>query len=81
MMSFRCIEHKNNFPTKGLLLDWLPQNGYIERFNRSYQEGVLDAFVMPTIHEAREETLQWMEDYNKNHPRESLGDKTPAECR
>jgi putative transposase len=57
------------------------QNGYIERFNRSYREGVLDAFILTTIHEAREETLQWMDDYNNNHPHESLGDKTPAECR
>jgi putative transposase len=29
------------------------QNGYIERFNRSYREGVLDAFVLTSIHEAR----------------------------
>jgi putative transposase len=56
------------------------QNGYIERFNRSYREGVLDAYILTTIHEAREETLQWMDDYNNNHPHESLGDKTPAEC-
>jgi putative transposase len=56
------------------------QNGYIERFNRSYREGVLDAFILTTIHEAKEETLQWMDDYNNNHPHDSLGDKTPAEC-
>jgi putative transposase len=55
------------------------QNGYIERFNRSYREGVLDAFILSTIHQAREETLCWMEDYNNHHPHESLGDKTPAE--
>ena len=42
---------------------------------------MLDAFVLTTIHEAKEETLQWMDDYNNNHPHESLGDKTPAECR
>jgi putative transposase len=56
------------------------QNGYIERFNRSYREGVLDAYILTSIHEAREETMIWMEDYNNNHPHESLGDKTPAEC-
>ena len=55
------------------------QNGYVERFNRSYREGVLDALILSSIHEAREETAQWMEDYNNNHPHESLGDKTPAE--
>ena len=56
------------------------QNGYIERFNRSYREGVLDAYILSTIHQAREETNQWMDDYNNNHPHESLDDKTPAEC-
>ena len=40
------------------------QNGYIERFNRSYREGVLDAFVLSSLHQAREETTCWMEDYN-----------------
>ena len=56
------------------------QNGYIERFNRSYREGVLDAYILTDIHQAREETLMWMEEYNNNHPHESLGDRTPAEC-
>jgi putative transposase len=56
------------------------QNGYIERFNRSYREGVLDAFILSTINQAQEETDLWMEDYNNNHPHKSLGNKTPAEC-
>jgi len=56
------------------------QNGYIERFNRSYREGVLDAYILTSIQEAREETMSWMEDYDNNHPHDSLGDKTPAEC-
>ncbi|KYP13812.1 MAG: hypothetical protein A1D16_11375 [Flavihumibacter sp. CACIAM 22H1] len=55
------------------------QNGYVERFNRSYREGVLDAYILTTIHHAREETYVWMEDYNNNHPHESLGDKAPTE--
>jgi putative transposase len=56
------------------------QNGYIERFNRSYREGVLDAYILSTIYQAREETELWMEDYNNNHPHDSLGNKTPIEC-
>jgi putative transposase len=32
------------------------QNGYVERFNRSYREGVLDAYILTTINQAREET-------------------------
>jgi putative transposase len=56
------------------------QNGYIERFNRSYREGVLDAFILSSLEQAREETMIWMQDYNHNHPHESLGDKSPVEC-
>lgn len=56
------------------------QNGFIERFNRSYREGVLDAYILSTINQAKEETEIWMEDYNNNHPHDSLGNKTPAEC-
>ena len=55
------------------------QNGFIERFNRSYREGVLDAFILSSIDQAREETAIWMEDYNYNHPHKSLGDKSPLE--
>jgi putative transposase len=56
------------------------QNGYVERFNRSYREGVLDAYILTSIHQAREETAMWMEDYNNNHPHDSLDDQTPFEC-
>ena len=55
------------------------QNGFIERFNRSYREGVLDAFILSSIDQARDETATWMEDYNSNHPHKSLGGKTPLE--
>ena len=55
------------------------QNGYVERFNRSYREGVLDAYILTSIDQAREETYEWMEDYNNNHPHEGLGDKAPSE--
>lgn len=55
------------------------QNGYIERFNRSYREGVLDAYILSTLQQAKEETDIWMDDYNHHHPHDSLGDKPPAE--
>lgn len=55
------------------------QNSYVERFNRSYREGVLDAFILTSIRQAQEETDIWMEDYNNNHPHESLGDVPPRE--
>ncbi len=55
------------------------QNGFVERFNRSYREGVLDAYIFQTLDQVRDETYKWLEDYNNNHPHDSLGDKTPIE--
>jgi putative transposase len=55
------------------------QNSYVERFNRSYREAVLDAFIFESLNQVRQETESWMEDYNHHHPHESLGDKTPIE--
>lgn len=55
------------------------QNAYIERFNRSYREDVLDAHIFTSLAELEEETERWVEDYNANHPHASLGDKSPWE--
>lgn len=55
------------------------QNSYIERFNGSYRSAVLDAYILESKSHAQSETDQWMEDYNQNHPHESLGDMTPLE--
>jgi putative transposase len=35
---------------------WPMHNGFIERFNRSYREPVLDLFVFQSLSEAREQT-------------------------
>lgn len=55
------------------------QNGYIERFNRSYREDVLDANIFENINQVRLITDQWIEDYNENHPHSSLGNMSPNE--
>ena len=41
------------------------QNGLIERFNRSYHQAVLDMFVFQTLQEVREQTEQWLKEYNE----------------
>ena len=49
------------------------QNAYIERFNRTYREDVLDAYLFENIEQLRILTQQFRMDYNENHPHKSLG--------
>ena len=53
------------------------QNGFIERFNRSYREAVLDMFVFQSLSEVREQTEMWLKEYNEERPHKSLGHLTP----
>ena len=53
------------------------QNGYIERFNRTFREDVLDAWLFGGIKEAAQMCRVWKHKYNNEHIHSSLGDKTP----
>lgn len=55
------------------------QNAYVERFNKSFRRGVLDAYLFNTISQAQEKADTWTYDYNYYHPHKSLGRKTPRE--
>jgi putative transposase len=53
------------------------QNGYIERFNKTYREDVLDSYLFEDIEFARELTNEWIWTYNNERPHESLNNLTP----
>jgi putative transposase len=55
------------------------QNGYIERFNRSFREDVLDAYLFENKKQVQLVVNDWMEDYNNHHPHDSLGGMPPIE--
>ena len=55
------------------------QNGYIERFNRTYREDILDQYLFENLDEVRDLTTQWQQMYNGQRPHSSLNDQTPWE--
>lgn len=55
------------------------QNSFVERFNRTYREEILNMYVFRNLSEVREITEKWMPEYNEERPHDSLGDLTPWE--
>jgi putative transposase len=55
------------------------QKAYIERFNRTYREEVLDAYLFDDPQEVRYITEQWLETYNTIRPHEALQGLPPRQ--
>ena len=68
-------------------VDWLyidpgkpQQNGFIESFNGSLRDGLLNEEIFDTLDDARRKLALWRYDYNNVRPHSSLGNQTPAEA-
>ena len=55
------------------------QNSLIERFNRTFRENILNAYIFKDLNEAREITEKWLYDYNYTRPHSALGWKSPKQ--
>lgn len=53
------------------------QNAYIERFNKTYRNEVLGAYVFDSIEQVRAITESWLREYNEERPHDSLGRVPP----
>lgn len=54
------------------------QNGYVERFNRTFREEVLDVYAFGDLDEVRDESTRWLYLYNHDRPHLALDRQTPA---
>ena len=79
---FISKDFKQYCEAKGISIKYIQpgkptQNAYIERFNRTYREDILDAYLFEDLRQVNQLSQQWMNDYNNNHPHKALGGISP----
>ena len=57
------------------------QNALIERYNRTYQTEVLNAYVFESLDQVREISAEWLQSYNEERPHDALAGLPPATYR
>ena len=55
------------------------QNLFVEQFNRTYRDELLDFYIFRKLSEVREITDPWIEEYNRERQHELLENLTPEE--
>jgi putative transposase len=53
------------------------QNSYIERFNRTYRQEILGAYLFEDLSQVKALTEEWINLYNRQRPHDSLNGLTP----
>ena len=52
----------------------IPQhNGFSERFNGSFRREFLNVYLFENLNQVRDMAWVWQQDYNNEHPQDSLG--------
>lgn len=73
-----CSDKSRNIELKFIEKGKPYQNGYVERFNKTYREEVLDAFSFDSLGQAQLLSHAWMWVYNNQRPHKSLRYKPPT---
>ena len=55
------------------------QNAFIERFNRTYRQEVLNAHLFETVRDVQRLSDEWLRGYNEERPHDSLGRIPPVQ--
>ena len=54
------------------------QNAYIDRFNKTYSQQILDAYIFESLYDVMSVAQQWVKDYNHERAHDSLGGLPPV---